>query len=45
VLKEIDKLLETLSDEKIGFIYTDPKSPLYQKLSTDLKYKDKFDFK
>ena len=45
IVKELDKLFATLKDgEKVGFIYDNENSKLYQFLQTD-KYKDKVDFK
>ena len=45
IVKELDKLFTTLKDgEKVGFIYDNENSKLYQLLQTD-KYKDKIDLK
>ena len=45
IVKELDKLFATLKDgEKVGFIYDNENSKLYQLLQTD-KYKDKIDLK
>lgn len=45
IVKELDKLFATLKDgEKVGFIYDNENSKLYQLLQTD-KYKDKVEFK
>ena len=45
IVKELDKLFTTLKEgEKVGFIYDNENSKLYQFLQTD-KYKDKVDFK
>ena len=45
IIKELDRLFATLKDgEKVGFIYDNENSKLYQFLQTD-KYKDKVDFK
>ena len=44
-IKELDKLFNSLKKgEKVGFIYDDETSKLYQLLQTE-KYKDKVDFK
>lgn len=45
LMKKIDKLISLLSGkEKIGYIYYDETSPLYQKLSSTRKYADKIEF-
>ena len=44
-LKEVDKLIQTLKQgEKIGYIYSDQSSPIYQALQKD-QYKNFIDFK
>lgn len=44
-LKEVDKLIQTLQKgEKIGYIYSNKSSPIYQELTKD-KYKDFIDLK
>lgn len=45
ILQEIDKLIDTLKPgQKIGYIYSNKKSPIFLKLSSD-KYSEYIDFK